>query len=243
MVTPDPNHADDDAFDTVYPAAVRLLSRRFWTPVAVARRAADLLGRAGARRVLDVGAGAGKFALVAASVAATVDFVGIEQRPQLVEAARRARSQLGFSNAYFQVADVTSMTWETFDAFYLFNPLAENLLAEHDRIDDCVELTEKRFVRDALRVERELRRARLGSRIVTYHGASVRIPACYELRASEPAGSDWLRLWTKCHEVDDGSFFVEVDDGMAWHSGSLEADSLRDVAGYPSTTRRADHTR
>ncbi len=135
------------------------------------------------------------------------------------------------------------MTWEAFDAFYLFNPLAENLFAEHDRIDDRVELTEKRFVREVLRVECELRRARLGSQVVTYHGSSVRIPACYKLQASEPAGSDWLRLWTKCSEVDDGSFFVEVDDGMAWHSGSLETALLRDAAGYPSTTRRADHAR
>ncbi len=218
MVIPDTDRADDDAFDAVYPACIRLLSGRFWTPVAVARRAADLLYHAGAHRVLDVGAGSGKFVLAAASAAPRLDFVGVEQRPHLVEAARRACLQLGVSNAHFQVADVTSMSWEGFDAFYFFNPLAENLFVQCEQIDDRVELTEKRFAREVLRIERALRKARLGTVVVTYHGSSVRMPTCHDLRASEPAGTDWLRLWTKRREADDGSFFVEVDDGLVWRS-------------------------
>ena len=240
---PAPNPADDDAFDAVYPPGIRALSARFWTPVAVAQRAADLLCRAGARYVLDVGAGAGKFVLAAASAAPTIGFFGIEQRPHLVDAAERARHQLGLSNAHFQVADVTSVSWEVFDAFYFFNPLAENLFGKENQIDNRVELTEERFVRDALRVERALRRARLGSRVVTYHGSSVRIPACYELRASEPAGTDWLRLWTRCRDADDGSFFVEVDDGLTWQSPTPETDSHCDTGGYSSSTSRVDQAK
>jgi SAM-dependent methyltransferase len=225
ILTLDPNPADDAVFDAVYPARIRLLSERFWTPVAVARRAADLFRRAGARRVLDVGAGAGKFVLVAASAAPTLAFLGIEQRADLVKIARRARSRLRIQNARFRVADVTAVPWEGFDAFYLFNPLAENLFGKEDWIDDRVELTQRRFGREVLRVEQALRRAPLGSVVVTYHGASARIPACYELAASERAGSDWLRLWTKRREADDGSLFVEVDDGIVWHQ-SLIAGGL-----------------
>ncbi len=217
MVLRDPNRPDDTLFDAVYPFRVRLLSRRFWTPVGVARRAAELLRRAGARRVLDVGSGVGKFVLAAAGAAPELDFVGIEHRAHLVEVARRARAQLGVPNAYFHAADVTAMRWDPFDAFYFFNPLAENLFIEDDRIDDWVELTRARFARDVLRVEHWLREARLGTLVVTYHGLSGRVPACYELLASEPADSGRLRLWRKSHEADDGAFFVEIDDEVVWH--------------------------
>ena len=205
---------DDALFDAVYPPAIRLVSRRFWTPVTVARRAAELLRAAGARRVLDVGAGVGKFVLAAASVAPEVDFVGIEQRAYLVEIARSARRRLGIANAHFHVAEATAMSWDAFDGLYFFNPLAENLFDEGDWLDDRVELTKQRFAREVLRVESALRKAPLGTAVVTYHGSSGRIPGCYDLRASEPAGSDRLRLWTKGRESSDSSFFVEVDDDV-----------------------------
>lgn len=213
MLVPDVNPAEDVVFDGVYPAKIRLLSPRFWTLVVVARRAARLLRAAGARRVLDVGAGVGKFVLIAASEAAGLKFVGVEQRAHLVEMARSASHKLRIPNAHFHVADATTISWDGFDAFYFFNPFAENLYFENDRIDDHVELTKKRFVRDALGVERALRAAPLGSLALTYHGLSGRIPACYELETCEPAGSDWLRLWAKRREKDDGLFFVEVDNG------------------------------
>ena len=102
-------------FDSIYPAHIRLISRRFWTPVAVARHAAELFHGGGAHHVLDVGAGVGKFILAAAASAPTIDFVGVEQRAHLVGIARRARSRLRIPNACFRVADVTKVTWGAFD--------------------------------------------------------------------------------------------------------------------------------
>src|ERR1019366_6205983 len=101
-------HAEDWAFDSIYPPSIRAISRRYWTPVDVARRAARLLWRAGARRVLDVGSGVGKFVLVAAGAVPEVRFVGVEQRPHLVEVARRAHEQLQLQNALFVVGEATS---------------------------------------------------------------------------------------------------------------------------------------
>jgi SAM-dependent methyltransferase len=197
---PDPRLADDLTFDAVYPEAVRRVSARFWTPVDVARRAANLFAGVGARRVLDVGAGVGKFALVAAAVAPELQVLGVEQRPHLVEVARRARSRLNVANARFRVGDATTIPWNSFDGIYFFNPFEENLFAADERIDDLVILDESRFMRDVLRVDRELRRAPIGTAIVTYHGSGARLPACYELDRSEPAGSDHLRLWLKRRE-------------------------------------------
>lgn len=207
---------EDAAFDSVYPPPIRAVSRRFWTPVEVARRAANLFRQAGARRVLDVGSGAGKFVLVAAGAVPEASFVGVEQRAHLVDVARRAQEQLRLSNAFFVVGDATASSWRGFDGFYFFNSFAENLFDRTGRLDDAVELTESRFVRDILRTERALREAPLGTAVVTYHGLSGRVPACYDLRQATRAGSDWLRLWVKTKEGGEG-FFLEGDDDVVLH--------------------------
>jgi SAM-dependent methyltransferase len=215
VLTPE-NPAEDGAFDSVYPPSIRAVSRRFWTPVDVARRAANMFRRAGARRVLDVGSGAGKFVLVAAGAVPEASFVGVEQRTHLVDVARRAHERLRLPNAFFVVGDATASSWRGFDGFYFFNSFAENLFFIDDRLDDAVDLTESRFVRDVLRAERALREAPLGTAVVTYHGMSGRMPACYELMQIERAGSDWLRLWVKTQERAEG-FFLECGDSVTLH--------------------------
>jgi len=208
--------AEDWVFDSIYPPSIRAISRRYWTPVDVARRAARTLWRAGARRVLDVGSGVGKFVLVAADAAPEVQFVGVEQRANLVEVARRAHDRLRLPNASFVLGEATTSSWHAFDGFYFFNPFAENLFVDGEQLDDAVELSEARFFRDVVRTERALCQARLGTAVVTYHGLSGRMPACYELSQTTRAGSDWLRLWLKTRDRADG-FFVEYGDGVVLH--------------------------
>ena len=213
--------ADDAGFDAVYPEAMRLVSRRFWTPVAVAKRAAELFTTHAARRVLDVGSGAGKFVLVASRAARAIEFVGVEQRGHLVEIARRAQRALRAKNARFVEGDATESSWAAFDGFYFFNPFAENLFSDEDRLDDRVELSMPRFALHVLRVERALRSAKLGSVLVTYHGSSGRIPASFDLEHAERAGSDWLRAWIKKRPgVEDGRFYVEADEGVTLHGAT-----------------------
>jgi SAM-dependent methyltransferase len=212
----DSGAAADAAFDSVYPPAIRAISRRFWTPVAVARRAAQLFRQAGARSVADIGSGVGKFVLVAAAAAPEVCFVGIEQREHLVAAARRAQARLRVPNAFFLAGEATKVPGLGFDGLYFFNPFAENLFVDGDQIDDAVELGESRFFRDVLRTEHALRAARLGTAIVTYHGMGGRMPACYELSECERAGSDWLRLWVKTRDRAEG-FFLELGDRVILH--------------------------
>lgn len=209
--------ADDDAFDALYPPEIRRASSRFWTPVAVARQAALLLRGAGARRVLDVGSGVGKFALVAAATAPELTLVGGEQRAHLVEHARRAQARLEIPNVRFVVGDATSAPWRGFDGLYFFNSFAENTFLPADRLDDLAELSMARFARDVLRTHAALRAAPVGTALATFCGSSGRIPGSYELASAERAGAAWLRLWIKRLAEDDGSYFIETEGILLRH--------------------------
>ena len=75
----------DCTFDRLLPEALRVVSGEYWTPLRVAVRAACWLEDVGVRSVVDIGAGVGKFCVVAA-LASNCRFVGLEQRRWLVEA-------------------------------------------------------------------------------------------------------------------------------------------------------------
>jgi SAM-dependent methyltransferase len=214
---------DDESFDALYPPETQRRSYRFWTPVSVAKRAAALLHDAGARRVLDVGSGVGKFALVAAATQPELFVAGVEQRAPLVSVARATRKALGLENVRFLHGDATDAAWSEFDGFYFYNSFAENLFDPCDRIDDRADLSFARFARDVLRTLRLLREIRVGSVLATFYGASARIPTSFELRHAEQAQSGWLRLWVKRDLEDDGTFFLEDGERVTRH----------DVAGNP----------
>ena len=52
---------DDSTFNMLYSTRIRRLSERHWTPVAIAKIAADYLVNKPNKKVLDIGAGVGKF--------------------------------------------------------------------------------------------------------------------------------------------------------------------------------------
>jgi predicted RNA methylase len=200
----------DAEFDALYATEWQLPSSRYWTPVDVALRAAEWLTAGGARRVLDVGAGAGKVCLIGA-LASEAHFFGIEQRPRLVGAAREAARRLGVCNrATFLEGDVSDVELASYDALYCFNPFGENLYSDAERLDGTVELSEGRYHRDLERVERALEERPLGARLVTYHGYGGRIPDTFELLHLENRGTDVLRAWVKARPASERqSFLVE----------------------------------
>ncbi len=206
----------DAGFDALYPEPIRAASARFWTPLTVASRAARLLARHGARRVLDLGSGAGKFCLVAACLRPEMELVGVEQRPHLVEAATVAASRLGLSNVRFHAGDATTFSWSEIEGLYLYNPFGENKCREDERLDHTVELSAPRFLADVGRVVGALAAAPPGLTMVTYHGFGGPIPASWELVAAEPTHTDWLRVWEKQRPGGDLlSFYVEDGDAVA----------------------------
>jgi SAM-dependent methyltransferase len=199
----------DSVFDLVYPAYVRRVSARFWTPVDVAVTASRWLKALGSRSVLDVGSGAGKFCIVA-NLASGHAVCGLEQRAHLIDIAHTAAA------AYGARVDCIHGTLETFDptgfdAFYLFNPFGENLYIPAEQFDCEPELSALRYMHDLSIFEHWLDHAPVNTCFLTYHGFGGRIPSNYALARSMTKGSAHLRLWTKKQAGTANGFFLEAN--------------------------------
>ena len=194
----DPISAEDEKFDLIYPPEIRELSSLHWTPVAVAAEAAKMLGTTPITRVLDIGCGPGKFCLVGASLT-DGRFTGIEQRSDLVEAARQAASDLGLASVEFIHGNVMEIDLADYDAFYLFNPFEENMHYGH-KIDSVVRLSPGLFKRYTSHVAAQLGARPIGTRVVTYAGYADDIPGCYYCEST--LFGDDLKLWIKQREYE-----------------------------------------
>lgn len=150
------------------------------------------------RSVVDVGSGAGKFC-VAAALCGRARFHGVEQRPRLVAAARElARvfdvgDRVTFSHAVFGPASPLPRA----DAYYFYNPFGENLFGPEDRLDDEVEVSEPRYVREVAAVEAMLGRAPVGTYILTYNGFGGGVPTSYATIRVDRKLPNTLRLWRR----------------------------------------------
>lgn len=197
IVDPEPFSIEDEKFDQIYPAQIRELSAIFWTPVAVAALAGELLVRRSGTRVLDVGCGAGKFCLVAAFLT-DGQFTGVEQRSELVAAARAAAVTLQLTGIEFLHANLLDISFADYEAFYLFNPFEENMHGH--KIDSAIPLSTALFKKYTSYVAEQLGAQPLGTRVVTYMGYADDIPASYDCESAQ-FGDD-LKLWIKNREHD-----------------------------------------
>lgn len=209
----DPTTVEDERFDRVYPDRIRQLSSVFWTPVHIAAPAADLLVTAPDIRVLDIGCGPGKFCLVAASLT-DGHFTGVEQREDLIAAARSAVAELQLTGIEFLHANVVDVSFADYDAFYIFNPFEENMYQSH-RIDSAVPLSPELFKAYTGYVAEQLGRRPLGTRVVTYMGYGDEIPACYTCELT--FFGDDLKLWIKTREHDADLERLRLRPSRSYH--------------------------
>lgn len=192
---------EDQIFDHQLPRRVRMKSAIHFTPVAVVRCAARLLAPRPGMRVLDVGSGPGKFCVVAARERPEATFVGVELRPHLVVMARRLAARVGVANVSFLQADAMDVDWSTYDAFYFYNPFAEQL-RDAFVLDRSLTFNPSRFVEYVTGVRRRLSAAALGTRVVTYHSFGAAVPPGYDLVEGHEIGTDRLELWVKTRHVE-----------------------------------------
>lgn len=174
---------EDWTFDRFLPHSLGVVSDQFWTPLAVAVRVAGWFDDFNVQTVVDIGSGAGKFC-IAAALSGSCDFVGVEQRPRLVRAARHLAR-------LFRVEDRVHFLHGAFgdeappiaDAYYLYNPFGENVVGRGEHLDEDVELGDERYGRDVAAVQTFLGCAKVGTFVVTYSGFGGPLPESYaELR-------------------------------------------------------------
>src|SRR5690606_3892441 len=115
----------DDDINAIYPEKIRRLARQHWTPVGVAKRAAEFLADTPGARVLDIGSGAGKFCLVGATYTRG-HFTGVEQRGKLAALSNRLAETYNIHNVNFIHQNIMSISFSDYNAFYFYNSFHEN---------------------------------------------------------------------------------------------------------------------
>lgn len=204
------HEANDQDFDQFMQYENRRVSTMYWTPIRVATRAAQWLDYFGARSVVDVGSGAGKFC-VAAALGGNCQFTGIEQRMRLVAAARAlARTFEVEDRVEFVQSTRSDGGWPQADAYYLYNPFGENLYRFEDQLDGEVESGLDRYKREIAHAERFIDQAPRGTLFVTYNGFGGRVPDSYEQVAIDRDHPFELRMWRKARQTSSG---------RVWRSG------------------------
>ena len=186
--------ADKD-WDVAYPPSYAELSSVNWSPVSVARRAAELLSTGPATRILDIGSGVGKFCVIAALTAPGM-FVGVERFGAMVDVARAIARRADVSTAHFVYGRMEDIDWMNFDGFYLFNPFVERWCLDFRIIGPTAAAAAECRQLISL-AEQKLGQARSGSRVVTYHGFGGEMPSCFRLKVKEPFGTDFLECWER----------------------------------------------
>lgn len=202
----DGGEVTDHAFDRLYPAPLRSMSRVHWTPLAVARRAVELLAPLAGERMLDVGAGVGKVCLVGA-LRSPATWTGLELRPALIRAAEQAARALGVADrTSFFATDMVTFDWAGYDGVYLYNPFGEYLMpAAAPSLREVGPLAGEyahparvaRHRRLVAATEEKPWGLRPGARVVTFHGFGGVWPPCLDLVHREKISTDVLEVWVR----------------------------------------------
>ena len=113
-------------------------------PLVLRRQAQLLTEVGGATRVLDVGAGPGKFCIVGA-LSTSASYTGVEQRLNLVQAAIAAGLRFGADRARVVHANLLDFDCSGFDGFYLYNPFREQIEIDECPIDETADRSPAQF--------------------------------------------------------------------------------------------------
>lgn len=192
---------NDRSFDRFLPEPLRLVSPEYWTPLVVVKRAADWLEDLGIRTMVDIGSGARKFC-VAGALFGKCRFIGLEQYSSLVTSARALTDLFDLMDRVSFVAGALgSVTAPVGDAYYFFNPFGDYWLGADYPLEAGAGFTDTRHADDVAVAEDLLRRAPVGTWILTYNGFGGRMPASYELVRVDWKLRGVLRLWRKRRDV------------------------------------------
>lgn len=184
----------DAAFDWLYPERIQILSKRHWTPMAVAKKVAQFLAAEPGKKILDIGSGVGKFALIGANCFPEVFFYGVEQRNELHHYALAAKEYTRTDNADFIQGNFTQVDFAEYDHFYFYNAFFENL-DDSRRIDHNIEYSTSLYTYYSRYLFKELDAKPSGTRLATFHSLEDEIPPSYQL--VDISLDFLLKMWIK----------------------------------------------
>lgn len=183
----------DAVFNGIYPPNIQAVAERHWTPVAVAKMAAEYLVDSPGKKVLDIGAGAGKFCLVGAA-STTGFFYGVEQRSSLTKISRKIAERHNITNVEFINSNINKVNFSNYEAFYFFNSFFENIDTSFP-IDHTILPDNDLYHSYSDYVKEQLHKTPVGTRLVTYWSKWDEIPGSFELVDS--ACNGFLSFWKK----------------------------------------------
>jgi hypothetical protein len=183
----------DSEFDLIYPNEMKKVSEIHFSPFEVSKIAARFLVDKMGMRILDIGAGAGKFCMIGSACTEGI-FTGVEQREHLHDLAKSISRKYKLTNVAFINSNITDISFKDFDGFYLFNPFYENMNAS-GKMDDLVELKRELYDKYSLYVKMQLETKPVGTKLVTYFSYLTEIPSSYQLQFSDFDGK--LKMWEK----------------------------------------------
>lgn len=184
----------DIQFNQIYPLPIQLLAQRHWTPLAVARKAAQFLAMENNVRILDIGSGVGKFCLAAAHYKPNAFYYGVEQRKSLVGYAETAKGILELENVAFINGNFTQVDLKNYDHFYFYNSFYENFPGTN-KIDNSIDYSRELYNYYNRYLYKQLERMPGGTRVASYHSLEDEMPPGYHVVGVEM--DSLLKFWIK----------------------------------------------
>nr|WP_162989027.1 methyltransferase domain-containing protein [Pedobacter schmidteae] len=188
------NYKDDDAFDAYFSQKIQKVSKVHWTPLQVAKKAAEFLAPHPGCKIIDIGSGPGKFCIAAAYHHPDSEFHGIEQREQLHRSAIHLKTLIGMDNVHFMHGDFTELSMAEYTGFYFFNSFAENLYT-FGRIDSTISHSVSLYNYYSNYFHKILEQKPSGTRLASYHAFENEFPDSYQLHSTYFKNN--LKLWIK----------------------------------------------
>jgi len=186
--------SSEEQFNQLYPFSMQVLARRHWTPLSVARKAANFLAAEKNVSILDIGSGVGKLCLASAYYKPNAYYYGVEQRKSLIYNAETARLILRLENVSFIHGNFTQLDFRNYDHFYFYNAFFENI-SSADKIDDSIDYSGELYNYYNRYLFKQLEQKPAGTKLATYHTLEDEIPQSYHEVGSE--FDNLLKFWIK----------------------------------------------
>lgn len=183
----------DKDFNAIYPPKISRLARQHWSSVSVSKLASEYLVERPGTKVLDIGSGAGKFCMIGATNTKG-HFTGVEQRSELVELSTQLSESYRIHNVKFIHANITSIRFIDYNAFYFYNSFYENIDILNS-IDDTVRLDIQLYHEYSTHLVEQLALSPVGTRLVTFCSPLDIIPQSFKLQDTGHSGL--LKFWKK----------------------------------------------